>query len=58
MVGHGDTVLALSGRTQLTSVDLKMKSLGGAAADLLFRAIDGGDPEPRQVFIVPELVVR
>jgi LacI family transcriptional regulator len=58
VVGHDDTVLAISGRTQLTSVDLKMKSLGGAAVDLLYRAIDGGDPEPRRVFIVPELVVR
>lgn len=58
VVGHDNTILALSGRTQLSSVDLKMKSLGNAAVDLLYRHFDGGDPEPRRVFIVPEMVLR
>jgi len=58
VVGHDNTILALSGRTQITSVDLKMRSLGAAAAELLLHAMEGGDPEPRRVFFVPELVLR
>lgn len=58
VVGHDDTILALSGRTQLTSVDLKMKSLGNAAVDLLYHVMEGRDREPRRVMLVPELVLR
>jgi len=56
IVGHDNTILAFHGR--LTSVDLKMRSLGLAAADLLTHAIEGGDHEPRRVMFVPDLVLR
>ncbi len=58
VVGHDNTSLAMSGHTHLTSVDLKMSSLGAAAVDLLFHAMQGTDPTPRRVLINPELVVR
>lgn len=56
IVGHDNTILAFHGR--LTSVDLKMRSLGLAAADLLNHTIEGRDAEPRRVMLVPDLVLR
>lgn len=56
IVGHDNTILAFHGK--LTSVDLKMRSLGLAAADLLTHAIEGRDAEPRRVMLVPDLVLR
>lgn len=56
IVGHDNTILAVHGR--LTSVDLKMRSLGLAAADLLNHLIEGGDDEPRRVLFTPDLVLR
>lgn len=56
IVGHDNTILAFHGG--LTSVDLKMKSLGLAAADLLNHCIEGKDTEPRRVMFVPDLVLR
>jgi DNA-binding LacI/PurR family transcriptional regulator len=56
VVGHDNTILALHGK--LTSVDLKMRSLGLAAADLLAHLIEGTDTEPRRVMFVPDLVLR
>ncbi len=58
VVGHDNTSLAMSGHVQLTSVDLKMRSLGAAAIDLLIHAMSGKDPTPRKILINPELVVR
>ena len=58
VVGHDNTSLAVSGQVHLTSVDLKMRSLGAAAVDLLIHAMGGTDPTPRRVLINPELVVR
>lgn len=56
IVGHDNTILAFHGK--LTSVDLKMRSLGLAAADLLIHAMEGSDTEPRRVMLVPDLVLR
>lgn len=56
IVGHDNTILAFHGG--LTSVDLKMRSLGLAAADLLLHALEGRDSEPRRVMFVPDLVLR
>jgi LacI family transcriptional regulator len=56
IVGHDNTILAF--HAKLTSVDLKMRSLGQAAADLLQQIINGGDSEPRRVLFAPELVHR
>lgn len=56
IVGHDNTILAVHG--SLTSVDLKMRSLGLAAADLLNHCLEGKDQEPRRVMFVPEIVHR
>ena len=56
IVGHDNTILAFHG--SLTSVDLKMRSLGLATADLLIHCLEGRDQEPRRVMFVPELVLR
>lgn len=56
IVGHDNTILAF--QAKLTSVDLKMRSLGLAAADLLIQLTQGGDREPRRVMFAPELVLR
>jgi DNA-binding LacI/PurR family transcriptional regulator len=56
VVGHDNTLLAVHGG--LTSVDLKMRSLGLAAADLLNHVLAGSDNEPRRVMLVPDLVLR
>ncbi len=58
IIGHDNTVLAFNSYPPMTTVDLKMRSLGNAAADLLLHAMDPKDPEPRRVMIDPELIVR
>jgi LacI family transcriptional regulator len=58
VVGHDNTLLALSGRIRLTSVDLKMHALGEAAADLLLQGVERRDMEPRRVVFAPDLVIR
>ncbi|MFZ4616730.1 MAG: LacI family DNA-binding transcriptional regulator [Rectinemataceae bacterium] len=56
--GHDNSILAISGSTGLSSVDLKMRSQGRSAVDLLFQAMEGKDPEPRRILIAPQLVIR
>ena len=58
IVGYDNTYLAIGAGTPLTSVDMKMHSLGNAAVDLLFHAMNRRDPEPRRILIKPELVLR
>ncbi len=58
IMSHDNTILAVSGRVQLTSVDLKMKSVGLAASELLFQAMGGGGIEGASRRIEPELVLR
>jgi len=58
IVGYDNTFIAIGAGTPLTSVDMKMHSLGNAAVDLLFHAMSGRDPEPRRILIKPELVLR
>ena len=58
LIGHDNTVLALTSSPPLSSVDLKMRSLGNAAVDLLLHAMNPADPEPRRILIEPELVIR
>ena len=57
IVGHDNTILAVSGRVQLTSVDLKMRSVGQAAAGLLLAQLSGGEAAAA-LSVEPELVVR
>jgi DNA-binding LacI/PurR family transcriptional regulator len=56
VVGHDNTMLAVHGG--LTSVDLKMRSLGLAAADLLKHVLAATDTAPRRVMLAPDLVLR
>jgi DNA-binding LacI/PurR family transcriptional regulator len=58
IVGYDNTFLAIGAGTPITSVDMKMNSLGNAAVDLLFHAMNGRDPEPRRILIKPELILR
>jgi LacI family transcriptional regulator len=58
VIGHDNTALSLACNPPLTSVDLKLKSLGNAAVDLLQHAMNPADPEPRRVLLEPELVIR
>jgi len=58
IIGHDNTVLAFNSYPPMTTVDLKMRSLGNASADLLLHAMDPKDPVPRRVMIDPELIVR
>ncbi|MEI8096367.1 MAG: LacI family DNA-binding transcriptional regulator [Spirochaetales bacterium] len=56
VIGHDNTFLAA--HNKLTSVDLKMKSMGLAAADLLMHVMEGRDSEPRRILLTPDLVRR
>ncbi len=58
IIGHDNTVLAFNSYPPMTTVDLKMRSLGNASADLLLHAMDPKDPVPRRIMIDPELIVR
>ncbi len=58
VVGHDNTALSLASAPALSSVDLKLGSLGNAAVDLLLHAMNPADSEPRRVLLEPELVVR
>jgi LacI family transcriptional regulator len=58
IVSHDNTLLALSVRPRLSSVDLKMHDVGVAAVDLLLHAISDEDSEPRRIFFTPEFVIR
>jgi LacI family transcriptional regulator len=58
VIGHDNTALSLACNPPLSSVDLKLKSLGNAAVDLLQHAMSTTDPEPRRIILEPELVIR
>lgn len=58
IISHDDTILATSGRVQLTAVDLRMDKVGRAASDLLLAALAGDDSGERSVYIAPTLEVR
>ncbi len=58
LIGHDNTAMTLTSNPPLSSVDLKMRSLGNAAVDLLLHAMNPEDPEPRRILIEPELVLR
>lgn len=58
IVSHDDTILATSGRVQLTAVDLRMNEVGRAASEMLLAALAGEDSAERSVYIAPTLEVR
>jgi LacI family transcriptional regulator len=56
LISHDNTVLAAS--NDLTSIDMKIRSVAIAAMDLLDYAIAGNDTTPRHISITPELIIR
>ena len=58
IMSHDNTILAISGPVQLSSIDLRMRSLGAAAADLLLEALKGEVATGLQTRIEPLLVAR
>lgn len=58
IVSHDDTILAVSGRVQLTAVDLRMRGVGNAAAELLLSALAGDGGDAVSLAIEPQLVIR
>ncbi|MDC7240422.1 MAG: LacI family DNA-binding transcriptional regulator [Spirochaetales bacterium] len=58
IIGHDNTNLTISTYPALTSVDMKLGSLGNAAVDLFDHAASSRDTEPRKVLIEPDLVIR
>lgn len=59
VVGYDDIPYAACSRVPLTTVAIPMRRMGEQAAEILFDRLDGiGSAEPRQVLLVPELLVR
>ncbi len=58
IIGHDNTNLTQSTYPALSSVDMKLASLGNAAVDLFDHAANPEDCEPRRIMIEPDLVVR
>jgi DNA-binding LacI/PurR family transcriptional regulator len=58
VIGHDNTAITLSSLPQLSTVDLKLASLGNAAVDLLYHAMNRDDMEPRKILLEPELIIR
>lgn len=61
IIGHDNTVLALNSYPPMSTIDLKMRNLGNAAADLLLYAMENPSRdagEARSLSVDPELVIR
>lgn len=62
VIGHDDTALAMSTAVRLSSIDLKMHTVGLKAAELLIDRInarlDDQNPDAKRIVIVPELQIR
>ena len=56
LISHDNTALAAC--NDITSVDMKIRSVAIAAMDLLDYAIGGNDTAARHISITPELVIR
>lgn len=58
VAGYGNTSLASSGVSQLTSVDPNSDRLGALAAQFLVERVSGHEGEARDVAVAPSMVVR
>lgn len=58
VAGYGNTSLASSGISQVTSVDPNSDRLGALAAQFLVDRVSGDEAPPRDVAVAPSLVVR
>lgn len=58
VAGYGNTSLASSGISQLTSIDPNSDRLGALAAQFLIERVSGHEGEPRDVAVAPSMVVR
>lgn len=58
VAGYGNTSLASSGISQITSVDPSSDKLGALAAQFLVERVSGHEEDARDVAVAPQLVVR
>jgi len=59
VVGYDDIPYAACAQVPLTTVAIPMRRMGELSAEILFDRLDGvGPSEPRQVLLLPELVIR
>jgi DNA-binding LacI/PurR family transcriptional regulator len=58
VVGLEDSPLTNSSYPRLTTVRTELQQVGESAADILFKLVDGEEPEKRKVTIKTELIVR
>ncbi|WP_193106244.1 LacI family DNA-binding transcriptional regulator [Brachybacterium sp. FME24] len=58
VAGYGNTSLASSGISQITSVDPNSDRLGALAAQFLVERVSGLETAPRDVAVAPSVVVR
>ncbi|GAA1488312.1 LacI family DNA-binding transcriptional regulator [Brachybacterium sacelli] len=58
VAGYGNTSLASSGVSQITSVDPNSDRLGALAAQFLVERVSGFESPPRDVAVAPSVVVR
>jgi len=59
VVGYDDIPFAAYTQVPLTTVAIPMRRIGELSAEILFDRLDGvGVSEPRQVLLMPELVIR
>lgn len=59
VIGCDDIPYAACAQVPLTTVAIPMRRMGELAAEILFDRLDGAGPgEPRQVLLLPELVIR
>ena len=58
LVGHDNTPYASLVKPALTTVEMKMSELGGAAARRIIDRIEGRGTEPQRILFSPELIIR
>ncbi len=58
LVGHDNTPYASLVKPALTTVEMKMSELGGAAARRIIDRIEGRGTDPQRILFSPELIIR
>ncbi|WP_028975144.1 LacI family DNA-binding transcriptional regulator [Spirochaeta cellobiosiphila] len=58
IIGHDNTNLSKSSNPQLTTVDMKLSTLGNQASNLLIQGLNHTENKQEVILIEPELIVR
>ena len=58
LVGHDNTPYASLVKPSLTTVEMKMSELGGAAARRVIDRIEGRGTDPQRILFSPDLIIR